>query len=42
MTFANRILDFFLSKEPPYFAHFEVIPDHFPDVLKSKIALFPP
>ncbi|HEX5622875.1 MAG TPA: radical SAM protein, partial [Sulfuricurvum sp.] len=42
MTFANRILDFFLSKEPPYFAHFEVIPDHFPDVLKAKIALFPP
>ncbi len=41
MTFANRILDFFLSKEPAYFAHFEVIPDHFPDVLKSKIALFP-
>ena len=41
MTFANRILDFFLSKEPPYFAHFEVIPDHFPDALKSKIALFP-
>lgn len=42
MTFANRVMDFFLSKEPPYFAHFEVIPDHFPDVLKSKIALFPP
>lgn len=42
MTFANRILDFFLAKEPPYFAHFEVIPDHFPDVLKSKISLFPP
>jgi radical SAM superfamily enzyme YgiQ (UPF0313 family) len=41
MTFANRILDFFLSKEPPYFAHFEVIPDHFPDVLKEKIARFP-
>jgi radical SAM superfamily enzyme YgiQ (UPF0313 family) len=41
MTFANRILDFFLSKEPPYFAHFEVIPDHFPDVLKSKISRFP-
>jgi len=41
MTFANRLLDFFLSKEPPYFAHFEVIPDHFPDVLKAKIALFP-
>ncbi|HEX5329873.1 B12-binding domain-containing radical SAM protein [Sulfuricurvum sp.] len=41
MTFANRILDFFLSKEPPYFAHFEVIPDHFPEVLKEKIKLFP-
>ncbi|HEX5710618.1 MAG TPA: DUF4080 domain-containing protein [Sulfuricurvum sp.] len=41
MTFANRILDFFLSKEPPYFAHFEVIPDHFPEVLKTKISLFP-
>lgn len=42
MTFANRILDFFLAKEPPYFAHFEVIPDHFPDSIKEKIALFPP
>jgi radical SAM superfamily enzyme YgiQ (UPF0313 family) len=41
MTFANRILDFFLSKEPPYFAHFEVIPDHFPEVLKEKIKQFP-
>jgi radical SAM superfamily enzyme YgiQ (UPF0313 family) len=37
---ANKILDFFLSKEPPYFAHFEVIPDHFPDSLKEKIKLF--
>lgn len=42
MKFANAILDFFLSKEPPYFAHFEVIPDHFPESLRSKIALFPP
>lgn len=41
MTFANRLLEFFLSKEPPYFAHFEVIPDHFPEVLKEKIARFP-
>lgn len=41
MTFANAILDFFLSKEPPYFAHFEVIPDHFPESLRTKIALFP-
>ena len=37
---ANKILDFFLAKEPPYFAHFEVIPDHFPDSLKEKIKLF--
>ena len=41
MKFANAILDFFLSKEPPYFAHFEVIPDHFPESIKHKIALFP-
>jgi len=41
MRFANKILDFFLSKEPPYFAHFEVIPDHFPDSIKEKIAKFP-
>jgi radical SAM superfamily enzyme YgiQ (UPF0313 family) len=34
-------LDFFLEKKPPYFAHFEVIPDHFPDSIKEKIALFP-
>ena len=42
MKFANTLLDFFLSKEPPYFAHFEVIPDHFPDTIKKKIAQFPP
>ncbi len=41
MRFANTILDFFLKKEPPYFAHFEVIPDHFPQSIKDKIALFP-
>lgn len=41
MRTANKILDFFLEKEPPYFAHFEVIPDHFPDSIKEKIALFP-
>ena len=39
---ANRILDFFLEKDEPYFAHFEVIPDHFPASLKEKIKLFPP
>ncbi|WP_297440260.1 B12-binding domain-containing radical SAM protein [Sulfurimonas sp.] len=41
MRAANRILDFFLSKEPPYFAHFEVIPDHFPASLREKIKSFP-
>ncbi len=38
---ANKILDFFLAKESPYFAHFEVIPDHFPASIKEKIASFP-
>lgn len=42
IRFANAILDFFLSKEPPYFAHFEVIPDHFPDSIKKKLTQFPP
>lgn len=41
MKAANTILDFFLSKEPPYFAHFEVIPDHFPASLRKKIKSFP-
>jgi radical SAM superfamily enzyme YgiQ (UPF0313 family) len=43
MKTANRLLDFFLEKENemPYFAHFEVIPDHFPDSIKEKIAKFP-
>jgi radical SAM superfamily enzyme YgiQ (UPF0313 family) len=41
MRTANRILDFFLKKEPPYFAHFEVIPDHFPASLREKIKAFP-
>ncbi len=41
MKSANRILDFFLEKEPPYFAHFEVIPDHFPASLREKIRRFP-
>jgi len=40
MKTANRILDFFLQKETPYFAHFEVIPDSFPDSIKEKIKLF--
>jgi radical SAM superfamily enzyme YgiQ (UPF0313 family) len=42
IKFANALMDFFLSKEPPYFAHFEVIPDHFPDSIKERISQFPP
>ncbi|MDH4944827.1 B12-binding domain-containing radical SAM protein [Sulfurimonas sp. C5] len=41
MKAANMVLDFFLEKEPPYFAHFEVIPDHFPSSLREKIKAFP-
>ena len=39
---ANKILDFFLSKEEEYFVHFEVIPDHFPLSLRQKLQAFPP
>ena len=42
---ASRLLDFFLDKfdahGEPCFVHFEVIPDHFPDALKERIAHFP-
>jgi hypothetical protein len=41
MKAANKILDFFLAKKEPYFAHFEVIPDHFPASLREKIKSFP-
>ena len=41
MKTANKILDFFLEKDKQYFAHFEVIPDHFPDSIKEKIKQFP-
>lgn len=37
---ATKILDFFLAKSDEYFVHFEVVPDHFPQALKDKIALF--
>ena len=30
-----------MEKEPPYFAHFEVVPDHFPSSLREKIKKFP-
>jgi radical SAM superfamily enzyme YgiQ (UPF0313 family) len=41
-----RILDFFLTKnhnhpEDPVFAHFELVPDHLPDSLKTVISQFP-
>ena len=39
---ANKLLDFFLAKEGEYSLHFEVIPDHFPEGLKSRIVQFPP
>lgn len=36
----NKILDFFLDKKPPFFVHFEMIPDHFPENLKEKMTRF--
>jgi hypothetical protein len=39
---ANKMMDFFLEKEPPYFIHFEVIPDHFPESLRERLTKFPP
>jgi radical SAM superfamily enzyme YgiQ (UPF0313 family) len=39
------ILQFFLDRQSPadpVFAHFEVIPDHLPDALKTLIQQFPP
>lgn len=38
---AETILDFFLAKQPPFHAHFEVIPDHFPEAIKERLRLFP-
>ncbi|MDQ6967586.1 MAG: DUF4080 domain-containing protein [Mariprofundaceae bacterium] len=39
---SNQILDFFLSKNEDYFAHFEVIPDHFPVSIQQRIKQFKP
>ena len=41
MKTANKLLEFFLKKDDTYFAHFEVIPDHFPDSIKENIKKFP-
>jgi radical SAM superfamily enzyme YgiQ (UPF0313 family) len=38
-----RIMEFFLDKnDPDLFLHFELIPDHLPEKLKTIIARFPP
>ena len=40
---SSRILAFFLARmDEKLFVHFEVIPDHLPDPLKTLIARFPP
>jgi len=44
---SQRIMQFFLDKlaatpDDPVFAHFELVPDHLPAVLKDSIKQFPP
>ncbi len=39
---SNTILDFFLNKKEDFLVHFEVIPEHFPESIKNKIAEFRP
>jgi len=39
---SNQILDFFLGKDDDYFVHFEVIPDHFPSSIQTRIKQFKP
>ena len=38
----SRILEFFLSRDEPVFAHFEMIPDRFPDELRHIVRQFEP
>lgn len=38
---AVRILDFFLARVEAFHVHFEVVPDHFPQLLKERLARFP-
>ncbi|PIE55659.1 MAG: B12-binding domain-containing radical SAM protein [Desulfobulbus propionicus] len=38
----TTILDFFLARQPPYFLHFEVVPDHLPEALRSRLQRFSP
>lgn len=42
LEIVERILDFFLGRQPPYHVHFEVVPDNFPARLKEKLKRFPP
>lgn len=42
MQRVGPILDFFLRRKPPFLVHFEVVPEHFPDALREKLAQFPP
>lgn len=42
IEYANRLLDFFILKESPCFVHFEVIPEVFPESLRSRLMQFPP
>ncbi len=39
---ANKLMDFFLSKDEEYSLHFEVIPDNFPPKLRERLCKFPP
>lgn len=41
MKHANKLIDFFLTKAPPFSLHFEVIPDNFPNRLKARLKKFP-
>lgn len=42
MRRVGPILDFFLRREPPFLVHFEVVPEHFPDELRERLARFAP
>jgi len=40
ISYANRLLDFFLTKNEQYFVHFEVIPEVFPKSLRDRLVKF--
>jgi radical SAM superfamily enzyme YgiQ (UPF0313 family) len=41
IKYAMAILSFFLKKRDHYFVHFEVIPDNFPERIKTMLTQFP-